>query len=283
MARKNNYEGTGKIIEIGKKVNGTKKEISPVCKNIRKYREQIGMEQKELSLKLGQAASSVGNWERGFSKPNLDLLTSICNILGITLYELFGINDPLIKYTAKEQSLISDYRELSDGHKIAVDGLISSLAAAEIIDDTPDLTKLIYFTKQLAAGIGDPTDIEDNGEPIFLHSSTLVNKADYVFTVNGDSMEPEYHNGDMVLIKSFPDCDDILPGEMGAFIYGNEAYIKEYQADGLHSLNKEYDTIQFTEDDKVYFIGKVIGVLDDSDLASDKDIEKYLKVYGNEI
>ena len=281
MAHKKDFENSGKIIEIGNAIDSKGREIPIVSRNIRKYRESLGLEQKELALKLGLSPSAVGNWERGFAKPSLDVIVPVCKVLGVTPNDIFGVDDSLLNFSAKEQMLISDYRGLSNGHKIAVDSLISSLIAAEITDSIPNLTKLTYFNRQLAAGIGDPTEIEDNGEPIFLNSSTLVNKADYVFTVNGDSMEPEYHNGDMVLIKSFPDCDDILPGEIGAFIYGNEAYIKEYQRDGLHSLNKEYETLHFTDEDKVFFIGKVIGVLDDNDFASEKDIEKYLSVYGN--
>ena len=55
-----------------------------------------------------------------------------------------------------------------------------------------------------------------------------------------------------------------------------EAYIKEYQRDGLHSYNNAYKTMKFTYDDKVFFIGKVIGVLDSGDIATDREIEKYL-------
>ena len=65
----------------------------------------------------------------------------------------------------------------------------------------------------------------------------------------------------MVLVRSFPDCGDIQPGEVGAFIIGNEAYIKEYQKDGLHSFNSAYKTMKFTDEDKVFFIGKVVGTL----------------------
>lgn len=259
------------------------KEINIVSRNIRKYREQLGMEQKELSQRLGVASSAVSNWETGFSKPNLDVLVPVCRILGITLYELFGVDDPRANMSEQERLLVAKYHELSEGHRYAVDNLVDSLAAAETMDSCPELTRLTYFSRQLAAGIGDPTDLTDEGEPIYLYSSELVNRADYVFTVNGSSMEPEYHNGDMVLISRFPECSDIRAGEVGAFIKGNEAFIKEFQRDGLHSFNKRYKTIHFTEEDKVFFIGKVIGILDDGDIASDSDVRRFLAAHESVI
>lgn len=263
---------TGKnSIDIGK---SKQRELTAVSRSIRRHRERLGMEQKELARRLGVPASAVSNWETGFSKPTLGVLVPICGALGISLYELFGLGDPMMKFTPREQSLVSKYHGLSEGHKCAVDNLVDSLGAAEAADEAPEITKLIYFSRQLAAGIGDPGDFDDEGEPIYLYSSELTDSADYVFTVNGDSMEPVYHNDDMVLIRRFPDCGEILSGEVGAFIIGNEAYIKEYREDGLHSFNSAYKTMHFTDEDKVCFIGKVVGVLDENDIAAERDIKR---------
>ena len=279
MARKKIDEtgNGGKIIEITPSVGSNGKEIPVVSRSIRKYRELRGLEQKELSRRLGIADSSVGNWERGFSKPPLDLIVPISKELGISLYELFGIEDPMMKYTKEEQRIISKYKDLNEPHRKAVATMIDMLGDAEITtiteSDIPELTVLRYFNRQLAAGIGDPSDMDDDGEEIYLYSNELIDKADYVFTVNGESMEPVYHNGDMVLVEK---SKDIGYGEVGAFLIGNEAFIKESQKDGLHSYNKRYKTMKFTEDDSVQIIGRVIGVIDASDFASDRDTEIFM-------
>lgn len=278
MARKKNDETgkVGKIIEIGPAAGHKGKEINVVCRSIRRYRELRGLEQKEMSRMLSVSDTAVGNWERGFSKPPLEYIIPITNILGISLYELFGLDDPMMKYTRNEQRVFSKYKDLNEAHQKAVATLIDMLGDAEITtmteDDIPELTVLRYFNRQLAAGIGDPTDMDDDGEPVYLYSNELIDKADYVFTVNGESMEPVYHNGDMVLVQK---TKEIEYGEVGAFLIGNEAYIKESQKDGLHSYNKRYKTMKFTEDDSVQIIGKVIGVIDASDFASDRDTEIY--------
>ncbi|MBR3668287.1 MAG: helix-turn-helix transcriptional regulator [Ruminococcus sp.] len=196
--------------------------------------------------------------------------------MGITLYELFDIDDPTVRFTAREQELLRKYREMSEGHKYAVDKLVDALTLSEVMDDRTEITELIYFSKTLAAGIGDPLEFEDEGTPIFLYSSEQVNNADYVFSVSGDSMEPEYHNEDMVLVKSMVNCT-VKYGDVCAFINGNRTYIKEYQKDGLHSFNPNYPLMTFTEDDAVFCIGKVVGIPDrDSDIVKAKDVERYL-------
>ena len=264
-------------ISVGKIIDISGKELSPMSRSIRKYREQLGIEQKELSKMLGMSDSTVGNWERGYSKPTTDALLPLCKILGVTLNELFGIDDPITKFTAGEQMLLSDYRELSAYHKQAVKNLIGDLRRAEVMEEIPEITELVYFSRQLAAGVGDPTDLLDEGESMYFYSSEIVDKADFVFTVNGESMEPEYHDGDMVLIQKFPDCGDLEFGEIGAFMIGNEAYIKEYRSDGLHSLNEKYKTMKFTQEDKVYLIGRVIGLADQGDIASAYDVDRYIQ------
>ena len=51
--------------------------------------------------------------------------------------------------------------------------------------------------------------------------------------------------------------------------------IKEYQKDGLHSYNEDYDTMHFNSDEHVILIGKVMGILEEKDLATDEHIELY--------
>ena len=76
--------------------------------------------------------------------------------------------------------------------------------------------------------------------------------------VSGNSMEPVYHDGDMVLIASQPTVE---VGKIGIFIVNDEGYIKKFGGDKLISLNPDYDDIILNEDDSFYCKGKVIGVL----------------------
>lgn len=259
-------------LKSGRSISG---DILPViCERIAFYREKRGMGQKELAVAAGVTANSVSNWENGRSRPDVNLLPSICTALGITLYELFDISDPKPELTEKQKKLIEGYERLSPGHRSAVEGLITSLAAAEESENCPELRVLMYFSRTLAAGIGDPTEFEESAEPVYLYATALSRQADCIFRINGDSMEPKFHSGQEVLVQRIRDNGNMKYGEIGAFIVGNETYIKKYEPDGLHSLNPDYPVMHFEDEEAVYLIGRVIGTLEPEDHATEEDIER---------
>ena len=276
-------EQTSNIIDLKTMQPTKQKEIHVVCRNIRHYREQLGIEQKELGSRIGVIGNTISNWENGYSRPDLNHIPNLCKALNITLYELFGLDDPLYRYSAREQMLISDYRLLTDNSKFVVDNLIESLRLVGSIENVMEVKEITLFDRSLAAGIGDPTEFLDTGTPFYLYESRQVHIADYAFYVNGDSMEPEYTSGDIVLVQKASECSKLTPGDVGAFIYGNETYIKEYREDGIHSFNPNYPTMHFDDELRVYFIGKVLCIVDqDYDIAEDEDIERYQTIHGND-
>ena len=250
-----------------------------ICERIRYYREQLRMEQKTLAAMVGVTPNAVTNWESGRTRPDVNLLPDICDALHITLYQLYALDDPTLKLTAAEGYLIEDYRLLSPGHRMAVRSLTQTLLQVQEAERCREIQKLLYFERQLAAGVGDPTEFEDDGIPIYVYADSLTRQADFVFTVNGDSMEPDYGDGCMVLVKRIDDTGDLESGDVGAFMIDNETFIKEYQPDGLHSYNPAYPVMRFAEYENVYLIGHVVGILSKSDIAKEDDVEKYSKLH----
>ena len=274
-------ESGSKIIDIktGKNINESR--IPVICEKIKYYRESLRMEQKELARALGITANAISNWETGRARPDVYLIPEICRTLHISLYELFDMVDPL-NITADEQLMLRDYRMLTQGHQYSVRRLIESLANVEISEKSPDLCPILKINRALAAGIGDPTEFENDTETVYVYNSPTVSHADFIFQVNGDSMEPNYCSGDEVLVKKMSDTCEMEYGDIGAFIVGNEMYIKKYEQDGLHSLNTKYPVMRFDDAESVYLIGKVIGILAPGNYAKDKEIESYKLMHGDE-
>ncbi len=256
--------------------------VPVICERIRFYRERKGIEQKVLAAKIGITGNSVSNWENGRSRPDVNLLPAICRVLDITLYDLFNIADPTKTITASQQTLINKYEKLSDGHRYTIDKLIDTLSSIEKAEESPDLKVLMYFSRSLAAGIGDPSEFDEEAEPVYVYSTPEVSKADSIFKVNGDSMEPVFSNGQDVLVQRIRGSSDLEFGEIGAFIVGNETYIKKYERDGLYSLNPDYPVMRFEDENSVYLIGRVTGILDPSCYAKQKDIDRYRLLHNND-
>ena len=250
----------------GKSAAGISPALPAICARIRIFREGCGKEQKQLAREIGVTGNAVSNWENGRSRPDLSLIPGLCRALGITLYDLFGVSGPSSLCSEDEKALLDHYRALSRGHRAALNGLAESLLAAQQ-EAQPPLRQLIFYGRPLSAGPGDPTEFDAAGTPLLCYSSQQVDRADCVFPVNGDSMEPSFHDGDLVLVSRIPNAPPLRFGEVGAFISGNETYIKVYEQDGLHSLNPSFPNLSFGENDAVYLIGRVIGVLDPDQLA----------------
>ena len=85
--------------------------------------------------------------------------------------------------------------------------------------------------------------------------------ADFVIPIKGDSMEPDYQDGDLVFIQTSVDLND---GVIGVFNYNGEAYIKQLVIDEdqayLHSLNPEYKDMPITPETDFRIIGEVMDI-----------------------
>lgn len=275
--RSTSYESHVIDMHTGKPVPAETKPM--ICDRIRHYREELGMEQKALAAMVGVTANAVSNWERGRARPDVNLLPNICEALQITLYQLYDLDDPSGSYSAAEERFMDDYRQLTSGNRYAVSVLTQALLKVQQAESSRAIRKLTLFERPLAAGVGDPNEFEDSGVPIYVYDDSLTQRADCVFIVNGDSMEPDYPDGCRVLVERISDSGELAPGDIGAFMIDNETYIKEYQPDGLHSRNPSYPVMSFSEFEHVYLIGRVIGVLSKSDVAQPSDVEKYIELH----
>ena len=281
MARRNFERSTAAIpavvdFKTGKAIE--KPGIPVICSQIHLYREKIGMEQKALAKAIGVSANAISNWENGRSRPDVNLLPSICETLHISFYDLFCLPSPVKGNTDRDQQLLDNFHKLTNGHKIAVEKMTENLLYAQKIDNRREVRKLLLVDRPLAAGVGDPTEIEEESHPIYVYASNDADRADYVFKVNGDSMTPDFHDGDMVFIQNLPIGCHLNYGDIGAFMVGNEMYIKQYEKDGLHSLNPNYPVMRFGEEESVYLIGRVLSILDIKEIASQEDAANFIEL-----
>ena len=116
--------------------------------------------------------------------------------------------------------------------------------------------KLKHSIYKASAGHGFNLNNEDDWEEIEVPDTPEARRADFSLTISGDSMEPIYSDGEIVLVKSQP---AVNIGETGIFIVNGSGFIKKNGGDRLISLNPEYDDITFCDGDTVSCVGRVIG------------------------
>ena len=118
-----------------------------------------------------------------------------------------------------------------------------------------DMVTLPIYDAGASAGTGVFLD-SDAYEMVAMPDDHMARRANYGVWVDGNSMEPRYHNGDLVLVRTQPSIDI---GDIGIFILNGEGYIKKLGKDRLISLNPAYPDIEFGENDTIYCKGKVLG------------------------
>lgn len=227
-----------------------------LANNLKNARIKKGLKQDDLAKMIGKSKNVISNWERGDNKPDADTLFRLCDILDVDANYLIGWeSNQNLSLSIREQELIKKYRFLSDYDKEAIDSLINHLSGRQtefIQIESPTL--LPYYGRIASAGTGQFVFDDIPPEMIEVESNHINMQADFAVGVNGDSMEPTYKDGDVLLIKKQP---SVNVGEIGIFMIEGEAFVKELGHNVLVSHNPKYDPIHFNE--SISCIGKVLG------------------------
>lgn len=127
------------------------------------------------------------------------------------------------------------------------------LEAAEELD----IYSIPLYSLPMSAGTGQIAAQEYPED--FLLKKRPPRGTSFIARVSGNSMEPTYHDGDLVFVHA---TVDIRPGQTGAFLMDGQLWIKELGDGVLISHNPDYEPRQFTEDIRCQ--GLVLGVCDES-------------------
>ena len=88
------------------------------------------MSQPELAELMGVSRNTITNWENDRARPEVETIRVLCSILGIPLYELFGLPNSS-QLTSHEKVVFGQYRKLSPVGQRIVDRMIESVMGEE--------------------------------------------------------------------------------------------------------------------------------------------------------
>lgn len=181
------------------------------AKNLNSIMEECDRTPSDIVNLLGVSKSTVSSWRNGEKMPRMDKIEALANYFGCLKSDLI------------EQK---------------------SLRAPEVTEDTV----IFPVIGEIAAGYDYPAYEDWSGETVEIPKSYLHGRSRddfFVLSVKGDSMYPQYMDGDKVLILKQSAMN--RSGEIGAIIYdGDMATLKKIEyVDGedwvkLIPINPEY-------------------------------------------
>ena len=231
--------------------------------------KKAGLTQVSLADKLCISKGTVNNWIRGNNSPDVDMVPRICAALGITISSLYAptdlepieYNDIKVDFSNEALQIAKDFDSLDRYGKTMLRVVLSEekkriQECHSTVQNNPQKIVPLRLSEQpAAAGTGTYLGPECF-ETIYVKEDELVRQAAYAVPVTGDSMEPTYYDGDILLVSS--ESPEI--GDIGIFTLDGQGYVKRLGDGVLISINPQYAPIPIG--DTIRCNGKVIGVLD---------------------
>lgn len=261
---------------------------------IKQVKNEKKITNEKLSELTGIPLSTVSKILAGISdSPKLSNMVLIARALGCTLdYIVSGTPENNNNYTLSEKEIefIEVYRQLDFYGKDLVNtvaqkeldrlGVISegtfAAQGAAIQSEQPkarilsmpqsvggnysyDFAKkaILLYDLPVSAGPGVYLD-DESAEQISIPLNEKTDSVSFALRISGNSMEPKYHDGDIVLVEN---AESVNVGELGIFILDGNGYFKKYGGDRLISLNEDYGDILLRDYVESVCCGRVVGKL----------------------
>ena len=252
------------------------------------------MTNEQLSERTGIPLGTLSKILAGMSdSPKLSNIVAICNALDCSVeYIVSGTPENTNNYSlsGEEIRMIESYRELDSFGRDLVETVIYKEAqrAAALSVATPQSVPakserstarilplvrtqgryagevvrtgkraILLYELPVSAGVGVYLD-EAEAESINIPDNDKTAEADYALRISGNSMEPKYRDGDILLVRH---ADSIDVGELGIFLLDGCGFFKVFGGDRLISLNPAYGPILLKDFADVQCKGQVVGKL----------------------
>ena len=242
----------------------TDKELAMyIGQKIKDYRLLNGMTQKDLATKINMGDTTIVNYEKGIRTPKKNTLFKIAEVFNVSIDDFFP---PISTKEAQETSqndrdelleeLTTNYTKLDKQRKNKLVYTSRELVEEMTASVEEELFEYHVYEK-LSAGIGTAYFEDRNYDTVYFDEEIDHDLASWVY---GDSMEPDYLNGSVALIKGTGFDYD---GAIYAVDWDGQSYIKKVykEKDGLRlvSLNKKYADKFAPYDEEPRIIGKIVG------------------------
>lgn len=210
-------------------------------------RNELKMTQKDIADQLGVSYQAYSAWERGVKQPSGEKVKQLEKLLNL----------PKGYFT--EAEIVRLYNTLSDEAKDQALSYVRNLVQKEQCKNAVSISKKLYkyhVYEKMSAGIGSSVYNDQNYDTVYFDKELAH---DFASWVSGDSMEPNYKNGSVALIRETGFDYD---GAVYAVVCNSKTYIKRVYREkyGLRlvSINPKYKDIFLSYDEDPRIVGIVV-------------------------
>ena len=210
---------------------------------------------------MGISCNMITNWEE--YEPKVDSLRKLCTTLGIPLDEFFSLYNKFVP-SKHESVILSQYRQLSPIGRKAVDHAIHAIMGEELDAHDRYLEEAFFLLPIKSSFL--PISTDQPSEYAFVKRTGYNEAAEAAIRVSDASLEPYYHDGDLVYIsytENPAEGDIVICSTTGGIV------IRQLMNNLLYPLNR---ALPYDGDDTLTVVGKIIGRLNSWDLADEEDI-----------
>ena len=245
---------------------------------IKEKKRTAGFTNEQLSDMCGIPQGTLNKILSGVSDdPKLSTLVAFSRAFDVSIdYIAFG-HEGALELTEDETELIRRYRTLDEHSRrvIRLECERPSQSSAKILSPARRFdysssnssyshsagVRLPIYDLPVSAGHGALLDGSYH-DFITVTVGEATQQADFALRVSGDSMEPRFRDGDVILVHEQSSVEE---GELGIFICSDgvtqEGFFKRFGGDRLISLNPNYTDIYLDRFRTVLCRGRVIGRL----------------------
>ena len=261
---------------------------------IKRLKNEKKMTNEQLSERTGIPLGTLSKILAGMSdSPKLSNIIAICNALDCSVeYIVSGTPENTNNYSlsGEEIRMIESWRELDSFGRDLVQTVIFKEAQRTAAMATPAPVSapekgertaarilptmrpqgryagevvrtgkraILLYELPVSAGVGVYLD-EAEAQSINIPDNDKTADADYALRISGNSMEPKYRDGDILLVRH---ADSVDVGELGIFLLDGCGFFKVFGGDRLISLNPSYGPILLKDFADVQCKGLVVGKL----------------------
>ena len=226
---------------------------------------QKGWSLSEFARKLDLPKSSISRYFNKSRQLPINKINLFSDVLGVSSEYLLGIQTIASDRNKTQNELLNVYNKLETKRQTKVYDFATEQLKEQnkvvnfndYIEEESDWYE-VKFYGSVSAGTGLYLD-DEQVETISFGADMIPNGTDFCLKVNGDSMDPMFHDGDYVFIKRETDFRN---GSIGVVIVNGDAYLKKIyitpDSIKLVSLNKKYKDIIVSNEDTIKYVGTVV-------------------------